>query len=224
MTEYLRIQIMASHSKVWAGAVLITMVLLVALSGCTAFRKPTPLDRRVLVLDFRVTENIAETPKVHKGWWFGSRDVYQNPRAGELFADVLARRMRALEYVEQHSRDDLKYYMSQKRSLLADRFSGFGDADYEQMLLEISPIDYGADLNADYVITGRILEAYTSHHAVVQTWHSFVRAEVDLWDMASGQIVWTRVFTGKRWFFSQQEAMEEASVKAVTALDRSFFR
>ena len=184
-----------------------------------------PLPRRVAVLDFKVARDIAETHTQVKGWWLGARTVDQNPNAGKLFADALARHLLSLEYLEQHSRSDLRYYMTNKlkrlRASFADR--GLTDLDFTRMLTEVSPVDYGEDLGVEQIITGRVIEAYTSTHHTIFTWHSFVRVEVDLWDVATGQIVWTEVFSGKKHFFSQLEVMDRLAPKVVEALNSNYY-
>ncbi|HUT23832.1 MAG TPA: hypothetical protein VM492_05775 [Sumerlaeia bacterium] len=194
------------------------------LTACSGLKPVPPLTRRVAVLDFKVPGNVAENSLQVKGWWFGARTVFQNPRAGAIFGDVLSNRLADLEYIEQHSRSDLKYYMARKRGLLGDKFKGFSDEQYNEMLLGVSPVDYGAELGVDYVIAGRIIEAYTSHHRTIHTWYSYASVEVDLWDMATGQVVWTRIFSKKKRFFSQKEAMDRLAPKVVRALDKTYFQ
>lgn len=202
-------------------------IALSCLASCarTTMEAVPPLPRRVAVLDFKVSDDIAQTHSQVKGWWLGARTVDQNPRAGGLFADALARHLSSLGYIEQHSRSDLKYYMANKLKRLKRNFLNLGltDADFKRMLDEVSPVDYGEDLGVEQVLTGRVIEAYTSMHNTIRVWHSFVKVEVDLWDVSTGQIVWTETFSGKKRFYSQSEVMDRVAPKVVQALNAAYY-
>lgn len=202
---------------------LVSICLLVALclAGCHGLeRSAPPLPRRVAVLDLRVSEDIRQNKEKRVGYWFGKRTHYQDPLAGSQFADVLSARLHDLDYVEQVSRYELKNnYMVDKLELLRQAFGGLSEDEYVRMLEQVSPLDFGLDLGVDQVLTGRVIEAYTSYGHLLSAWKSVARVEVDLWDMGAGEIVWTQVFEGDRWFFSQKEAMTEAAGRAVEELD-----
>ncbi|MBN1866294.1 hypothetical protein JW916_03280 [Candidatus Sumerlaeota bacterium] len=206
-------------------AVAAVLVALAALaSGCSRLETAAPLTRRVVVMDFRIPRSVAEKEFQIKGWWFGAHTIFQNPRAGEVFADALALQLHRLEYLEQHSRTDLKFYMEGNRQRLQDRFKGRPDGDYDRMLSEISPVDYGLDLGVDQVITGRLIECFTSQHRTIQTWYSQVKVEVQVWDMKSARAVWNRTFFERSRFASQSIAMQRVAGRIVKALDRKFYR
>ncbi len=208
-----------------AVALLATASLLASCSR-SAMEPIPPLPRRVAVLDFKVSPDIAKTHSQIRGWWLGARTIDQNPNVGRLFADALARRLAKLDYIEQRSRSDLKYYMASKLKRLRSSFLDLGltDADFKKMLDEVSPVDYGEDLGVEQVLTGRVIEAYTSTHRTFRTWHSFVRVEVDVWGVTTGQIVWTEVFSEKKRFYSQSEVMDRLAPKIVKALDKNYYQ
>jgi hypothetical protein len=200
------------------------VIAMFSVASCSRMKPAPPLTRRVAVLDFKVPTEFAKNNSDYEGWWFSSREVMRNPRAGELFADILSREILPLDYLEQNSRTDLKFYIGKKRSMLMDTFKGYDEKEYTKMLDEISPLDYGLELGVDQVITGRIIDAYTSTHSILKTWHSKVSVEVNVWDMHSGQIVWSRIFTARKNFLSQSEAMIKASKKIVRALDKTYYQ
>ena len=215
-----------SHIPAAACVALFFIVLgvFLATTSCSRLERMPPLTRRIVVLDFKVPALMATNPRQVKGWWFGSRTIRQNREAGSIFADVLARQLLQLKYVEQHSRMDLKYYLGQKRKLLTDKFKGLKTEDYDNMLSEVSPVDYGAELGVDQVLTGKIVEAYTWQHNTIHAWSSYVKVQVDLYDMATGKVVWSRVFAGKRRFLAQLDVMEDIAAKVVRSLDKTYYK
>lgn len=201
---------------------LLLLFLALLAAGCASLKPAPPLTRRVAVLDFRAPEDYEAAPTVNRGWWFGARTLMRNPQMGALFADDLGRSLTSLEYVEQHSRTDVRIYMASKRRLLTSRFKDRTDQDYSRMLAEVSPVDYGEELGVDQILTGRVVEAYTSKGHVFDTWHSYVKVELDLWDMRAGQEVWTTTFSRNRWFTSDVTTAEELADQVARALDRHY--
>jgi len=201
------------------------LAALFAGSACSRFEAaPQPLTRRVAVLDFRVPSDHGQETARYRSYWLGAHTHFQNRRDGVVFADALASRLATLPYVLLHSRADVRYYMQSKRRLLMDRFKNLERSEYDRLLDEVSPLDYGIELGVDLVVTGRIIEAYMSEHHTIHTWYSYVKAEVDVWDISAGQVVWNRVFERKKYFNSKPELMERVSDDIVRALDRNFFR
>lgn len=200
------------------------LILLPALlaAGCASLKPAPPLTRRVAVLDFRTPDDYKTEPTIVRGWWFGARTLMRNPHMGDLFADDLGRSLTSLEYVEQHSRADVRFYMSSKRRLLTDRFKGRTDQDYSRMLADVAAVDYGEELGVDQILTGRIVEAYTSKSHLLSTWHSYIKVEVDLWDIRAGQVVWSSVFSRNRSFTSDVGTAEELAGQVIRALDRHY--
>lgn len=207
-------------------AAMLALVILIPALSCSRMKPVPPLSRRVVVLDFRVPETNVNNPVEVKGWWLGARTVYQNHRDGAIFADILARQLTdpKYQYLEQQSRTDLKFYMGQKRKMLKDKFKDMKPAELERALAEVPPIDYGAELNVDQVITGQILESYTLEHRTVHNWYSKVRLRVDVYDMATGKVVWSREFSSRRQFLANIDCMEDIAVQAARALDKDFYQ
>jgi hypothetical protein len=193
-------------------------------SACSRLETAAPLTRGAVVMDFRVPRSIAEKEFQVKGWWLGAHTVFQNAGAGKVFADVLALQLHHLDYVEQHSREDVKFYMAGKRLLLEKKFKNRTDEEYARMLSEVSPVDYGLDLGVDQVVTGRLIECFTSEHRTIHTWYSQIKVQVEVWDMKSARVVWTRTFFDRSHFASQSIAMQKVAVRIVKALDRDFYR
>jgi hypothetical protein len=213
------------QSTLARGLSALTVIgLALCASACSRIEPLPPQTRRTAVLDFDVPSDVAETPLHVRGWWFGARTIFQNPRSGEMFADALARQLHGLNYVDQVPRTDVKYYLTKKRQLLMDKFEALDDAQYEKMISEVSPVDFGEELGAECVLTGRILRAFTSEHRTIHTWKSYVEVEVDVWDIASGQVTWTRRFEGSRRFFSISEVMKRLAKEVASELDRTYFQ
>ncbi|HPS03184.1 MAG TPA: hypothetical protein PLA90_16710, partial [Candidatus Sumerlaeota bacterium] len=203
-------------------ATLLTVVLLSA--GCATMKEVPPLARRVVVLNFTIPEDMRQNPKQIRGWWLHSRTILQSPNAGSEFADALARHLTSLRYLEQNSRADLDIYLSSKRKSLMDNFKGFPDTEYSKMLEKVSPVDYGEELGVEQVITGHILESYTSENRLFLFWSSHMKVRVDVWDMTTGKVTWTRTFSGSKWFYSRLEVMNRLAPEIVKALDRDYYQ
>lgn len=207
-------------------SLLIAVVFVIALlaQGCSNLKPLPPLERRVAVLDFSVPPDVATTGYQVKGWFLSSYNVFQNPEAGAMFGDALARNLSVLEYIEQHSRMDVKIFTAKKRRLFESEFAGMAEADYAKMMQMISPVDYAEQLGVEEVLTGRIIECYTEEHRIFAWWRSRVKVEVDLWDVESGRVIWSDVFEGKRCFYSQSKVMHELAPKIVEALDKNHYQ
>ncbi len=200
------------------------LLAVVLLSGCATMKEVPPLARRVVVLNFTIPEDMRQNPKQIRGWWLRSRTILQSPNAGAEFADVLARYLTGLRYLEQHSRADLEMDMSKKRKSLMDNFKGFSDMEYSKMIEKISPVDYGEELGVEQVITGKIVESYTSENRIFLFWNSHVQVQVDVWDMTTGKVAWSRTFSGSKCFYSRSEVMNRLAPEIVEALDRDYYQ
>lgn len=198
--------------------------VLMASSACSRTKSLPPLTRRIAVLDFKVPPEMAKKPRQVEGWWLGAETINQNPWSGSIFADTLARDLLRLNYLQQQSRNDLKYYMGEKRQRLMNKFEKLEPAEYDRMLLEVAPVDYGAELGVEQVVSGEILEAYTSQHRTFKNWSSTVKVRVDLHDVASGKVVWSRVFSEKDHFVHPLDVMEKIAPRVTRAMDHQYFR
>ena len=194
-------------------------------SACSHFEKlPPPLVRRVAVLDFRIAKGHGEDPLEQRSYWFGANTRFTNMRDGAIFADALAEVLSNFDYLSQQSRADVRYYMKGKRRLLMAKFEGLENDEYERLLRDVSPLDYGIELGVDQVITGRIVDAYMTENHTIHTWRSFVKVEVDVWDMSAGEVVWSRVFERKKRFTSKADLMRLVARDVAETLDRDFYR
>ena len=199
-------------------------VLLLLITACHHHPRIQPLSVKVLVADFDVSEDIISTPRQVKGWWFGSRDIYQNPNAGRLFADILARRLNnELSFVDVYSRTDFKYYLANKKERLKKKFPQVDDAVLKGIFDDISPRDFARDLGLDKVIIGKLNRCYTSHSRAFHWWSSVVEADVILLDAESGQPQWSGHFYDRSYFHSQYGAMQQVADKIVKSMKREYF-
>lgn len=176
------------------------------------------------MLDFRTPESFAEPATYQRGWWFGARTIRENKRAGSMMADVLAVALTELSYLKVYPRAELQALISEQHMSSVSRLWGPRDPDLSKIILEVPPLDIGRDVQADQVLTGEILEAYESSQNTLQTWNSFVRVRIDLWDMAEGKVVWTRSYTCKRRYYSVYKTMEKMSGKIANDLEEKWYR
>lgn len=200
-------------------------LIVCALGACTQFEKsPPPLTRRVAVFDFRIASHLGNQPAEYRSYWFGAHTVFENRRDGAIFADELAEALTSLDYLSQHSRADVRYYMKTKVRTLMKEFPNLESEEYYRLLDEVSPLDFALELGVDEAIVGRIVEGYMSEHHTLHTWHSYLEVEVDVWDVSAGEVVWTRRFKRKKHFTSKPGLMEIVARDVARALDEDYYR
>ncbi len=209
---------------------ILTVLLASCLLGCT-FNSSRPIDTvpvpavkyDLAVMDMYVPIEYSREPNIIDGWWFGSETVYRNGNAGSMLADYISTQFEKIPSVELFSRDRITTYLLGKRQLLMSSFPGLTDAEYTDMLTKISPLDYGRDLGVDQVLTGRILRSETRRHNTLEIWHSIVEVEVELWDVNTGQMVWSHIFKKKDRFESQPQVMLFIAKQVAEEINESFF-
>jgi hypothetical protein len=204
--------------------VLSPLVLACLLLGCTQLGPAPQTVRKVAVLDLETPANFGNPPNEIKGWWFGSHNLFRNPRAGAMFADTLAQTLLTLKYVETYPRLAGNAYFAKKRKLLKERFPGRTDAEYDLMLRKAPPADYGAELGVDEVLAGGIVDAYMSYHRTFASWHSYVEVRLELWDVKTRRVLWNGVFKSRRIYLSQESTMREMAPDVVEALEKDYYR
>ncbi len=201
--------------------------LLVALifSACHSHRPiPEPLTVKVLVIDFNVADDIVSSSRQIKGWWFGARDVYQNPNAGSIFADILAKRLnKEVSCVDVYSRTDYVYYSANKKDRLKKAFPKLDDGAIDGIFVDVSPVEFARDLGLDKVIMGKLRKCYTAHNRAFHWWSSVVDVDVILLDAESGQPEWSGHIKMRSKFRSQFGTMELVAHKLVKRIKKEYF-
>ena len=203
---------------------LFLVLVVVLLCGCAQMGPPPQTIRKIAALDLETPPKFGNPPKEKRGWWFGARDVYRNPRIGTMFADILAQELGTLKYLEAYPRPGVNAYFATKRALLKKGFPGHTDAEYDVMLRKMRPADYGVELGVDEVLTGSIVDAYTSYHRTLSTWHSYVEVRLELWDVKTRREVWSEVFKSKRICLSQESTVREMAPLVTQALEKDHYR
>ncbi len=209
---------------------ILIFLIVSCLAGCS-LTSSRPVDEvpvpavtyDLAIMDLYVPIEYAREPNIIDGWWFGSETVYRNGNAGTMLADYISTQLDKIPSVDLFSRDRITTYLLSKRQLLMQSFPGLTDADYTDMLTKISPLDYGRELGVDQVLTGRILRSETRRQNTLEFWHSTVEVEVELWDVNTGQMVWSHIFKDKDYFASQPDVMLEMSKKIKKEIDKKFY-
>jgi hypothetical protein len=204
--------------------VLSALVAASLLLGCTQLGPAPRTVRKVAVLDLETPVNFGNPPNEIKGWWLGSHNLFRNPRAGAMLADILTLELATLKYVEPYPRLAANAYFAKKRRLLKEGFPGRTDAEYDLMLRKAQPADYGAELGVDEVLTGGIVDAYTSYHRTFGSWHSYVGVRLELWDVKTRRVMWNGVFKSRKICLSQELTMREMAPEVVEALEKDYYR
>jgi len=199
---------------------LLLMICVVTLAaGCA--KRPEPLTQvRIVVLDGRVDPSREETRRSTAGYLLSDRNRFDDGNAGRHFADALALEIDKIRGVRVHPRVDVNAMMSQKERLLAELEPGLTADERYDFLLSLDPIDYGRELNADFVVVPYMSEARMIQNRAIYWWYSKVAGEVQMWDVDRGVMVdrWSGRHTG--YFRSQRWVMEDLAKRARRALAR----
>ena len=201
--------------RIWA---LLTVALMVIFAAGCAHAPASSRVVRIAVIDGQpsVTEQALTGKVERKGWWFSARDYYRPPTASTLLADAVAERLSKADGLEVYSREDLSIYMATKERLLRRNFPKLTSEDRKKVLAEQSPIDYGKSLNVDYVVRPQIFRSSTVTNRFVSWWYSHLKASVEVWDVQTGQLVWTYPFDDADAFDSLQAMSEECARQAAS--------
>lgn len=194
----------------WMQVVAMSMLVL-ALAGCRT--APFPAERvprlQWLVLPLSQPPAMSETPRAIQGWWFGARTIRQNPQAGQQVADMLSRRLASLGYVNLYSPFDLRYYFEAKRTALMEAYPHLEPAEVTNLLAEVPRVRYGQELGADRILSGRIHSLYMAENRTIHWWWSVADIELQVIDVATGDVLWTRRYRERGHFDSQTTVIEE---------------
>lgn len=205
---------------------LIVFLLFTGLSfpGCRLKKPPEKLQVKMMAMDFEVTDDIATVPKERKGWWFGSRDIYRNPNAGEIFSDIFVKRFdNKIPHVLVYSRMDLKYYMANKKSRLKKAYPALDEGAIDHLITVVPVMDFARDLQQDKVLIGKIKHCYTSHNRAFHWWSSVVDLDAVLMDAESGKPVWSGSISLRKKFHSQYSTMEVAADRLINKMKKEYF-
>jgi len=201
---------------------LISGVLLVSCQSRHPQMKSAAL--KILVVDFEEAPEIETRQKQVRGWWFGSRDIYHNPNAGEIFADIFARQLNErIPSVEVYSRTDFKYYSANMKDRLRKTYPRLNDKSLDHILSQVSPCDLARDLNLNLVLTAKLNNCYTSHNRSFHWWSSMIDVDVKLLDAESGSGEWSGHRDTRKIFLSQPSAMEKVAESLIRQMKKEYF-
>jgi PBP1b-binding outer membrane lipoprotein LpoB len=204
---------------------LAALSLAVALAGCqTRFPSEQVPKMKWLIVPFNQPAVLGETPPPVRGWWFGARTIRENPRAGIMLSETLNRRMAALKFLNLYTSIDLKYYFADKRKLLKDAYAQMTDAEIETALRNVAPIEFGKELSADKVLSGRIVSQYMAENRTFHWWWGVLVAELQVTDVATGKIEWSRVYSLSQQFASQSDMQEMLADRLIDDLEQNYFK
>lgn len=196
------------------------------LAGCA--RRPAPEEKvpplKILVMNFQTPPGVRENPRDIRGWWFGSSTIYQNPRAGVIMAERISAHLSKFSFINLFSRVDLKYYFARKRQNLRESFPEVSDEDLNKLMDNVPSIDFARELTADKVISGRIVENYLDENRTIHWWSSVIEVEVELTDVATGEVEWRKRYRDRDWLDSQFNAQDKIAEEIVEDLRTEYFR
>lgn len=201
---------------------------LLFLGGCSFWKPAQPADwpepRQIAVLPLEAPDDFGSEDFILEGFWFWGKKKYENPRAGNLTAELLTPELRKLPYLQVLDFRDVQRYLAQKVERLQLAFPNYEDEAYTEMLQMVSPADYGKELGVAYVLTGRLEHAHTTYWTFLKLWHSRVRLKLDLWEVASGEVVWSHSFGKTRMGLSFYAMMQDLAPGLIRKMDRKYFK
>lgn len=183
-------------------------------AGCAKAPPVASSTARVAILDGTMAEGRGETRRSVAGWWFSSRNRYDNGNAGSQVAETLAREFRQMDGVIVYPRADVATYMAGKERILAREYPGLTPEERLLVLQEQDPLDYGRSLEVDFVMTSVVNESRLIHNRAFHWWLSSVDYDLTVWDVERGEAVWTWYGRDRDLFSSQTAVMEDLAQEA----------
>lgn len=202
---------MPSYRLLAAGFALLVAVML--LSGCASTPTPTRTVR-LAVLDGVMEAGASETRRSVEGWWFGSRNRFDDGNATSTLGEVLTREFAGIPGVDVHPRSDVQALMTEKHHLLRRAYPSLTAEEREQLLGEQSPPDFGRALNVDFVLFPRVRESRMVHQKTFNWWYGRGDVRLELWDVRSGDLVWSWEGRDSDAFASQYGVMRDLARQA----------
>lgn len=206
------------------GVLSLLCVALVLAAGCA---RRFPSERipkmRWLVLPFEQPPAQAENPRVVTGWWFGADTVRQNPRAGDMLADTLSRSMATLDFINLYSAIDLRYYFADKRELLKDAYPYLRDEEVKALMDQVPRVDFGRELGADKILTGRIVTHRMVENRTFHWWSSNLDVECQVIDVLTGEVEWRKQYKYSESFESQSSLQEKLAKDFIRDIKKDYF-
>ena len=205
-------------------AVCLLGVALLTGAGC-ARRFPSEKipKMRWLILPFEQPPAQAENPRVITGWWFGADTIRQNPRAGDMMADTLARSMAPLDFINLYSAIDLRYYFADKRELLQDAYPYLQDEEIRALMAQVPRVDFGRELGADKILTGRIVKHRMIENRTIHWWSSELDVECQVIDVLTGEVEWRKQYAYDELFESQNSLQEKLAKDFIEDIKKDYF-
>lgn len=196
----------------------------VALSGCSTKLRGPQLQNKIAVMDFRMPPNVTDV-KDTEGWWFSSRDKWENPNFGRQLADSASLRVGRAPNVLSLSRVRLKRYFEEKKRRLREATGEDYSAQEALKYLYDAPAQgYARELGVDYLLRGEIEVAYYARNKAVDWPWSVVEVKLELVDGETGQVVWSG--SERNWgnFISPLLNGEKTLDQLTLRMDKQFWR
>ena len=178
-------------------------------------------ETRLAVMDFLVPETMSDQRQL-EGRMLNRRDQWGNPNLGYQVADALSRQLDRTPNVAMIPRVQLKYYFADKKKLLEDSLGQLDDRRALVMLHDVPAASFGQQLGADYILRGRVDEAFTARNRAIDHFWSRIGLSLELIDCASGDTVWSGRTSQVRHWRSMTSTAEIAIAQLIQNLDRQF--
>lgn len=213
---------MFNRRQLFILCALLPALMISACSGRFPEERVPPM--KILIADFAVPPGMKENPKEIRGWWFGADSIYQNPRAGAIMAERITSRVAAWKFVNLYSRVDLKYYYARKRQNLKEAYEYLGDDEIDTLIGQVPQLDFARELGADKLLSGRIVRNHLQQNRTFNWWKSLAEIEVEMTDVLTGRVEWSRTYKASKRFASQYTVQDELAEEIAADLRREYFK
>lgn len=205
-----------------AGALLVAMTML---AGCQHGLRVENMPRmRWLVMPLSQTDSATTVTNELRGWWLGARTIRRNSSGGQLLANDISARLVAYPAINQFSPIDLSYYFADKRKKLSTAYPNLKAADMDRLLSKVPAIDYARELGADKLVRGRIERLWIGENRTIHWWWAVLEADVEIVNVRTKQVEWSRHYSIWRNFGSTEDAMAELAQKLIKQLEKEYLR
>jgi hypothetical protein len=194
--------------------ILLLALATLAASGCARRQPPPAAQVRLAVIDGLPDPLLRDSRVATRGWWLGMNYRHDNANAGIHFADALADSFSAIPGVTVHPRTDVRALFAEKEHMLRRAYPDLTESERRLVLLEQDPVDFGRSLNADFVLASRVDKSRLTHKTTFNWWFGEAAGAVDLYDVRSGERVWSWEKRDRDWFASSVAVLRDLSRQA----------
>ncbi len=144
--------------------------------------------------------------KGQKGWWLGAEDIYKPANLGYAIAELL----RAKLYDNGYKVINFPEFLLFRKNYLKKHKEA---KDY-------SPIEWAKVIGADYLVSGKIIKAYTYHNRTFHNWKVSAIVSFYIKDVSSDKIIFSKRYKINKSFASLVWAFSKITDEIVSDMNK----